>query len=65
MKKQKSILMWCKIINKHQQAMTIPLHIPILNFEEYIDEMITKYNLLKFETNVLLLNTLRENENNN
>lgn len=56
--------MWCKIINKHQESMTLSLYIPILNFEEYISEMIDKYNLLKFETNVLLLNTLRENENN-
>lgn len=56
--------MWCKIINKHQESMTLSLYISILNFEEYISEMIDKYNLLKFETNVLLLNTLRENENN-
>jgi len=64
MKKETKVLMWCKIINKHQESMTLSLYISILNFEEYISEMIDKYNLLKFETNVLLLNTLRENENN-
>lgn len=60
MNKETKILMWCKIINKHQESMTLSLYIPILNFEEYINETIEKYNLIKFETNTLLLSNLRE-----
>jgi hypothetical protein len=60
MNKETKILMWCKIINKHQEPMTLSLYIPILNFEEYINETIKKYNLIKFETNTLLLSNLRE-----
>lgn len=59
-KTESCILLWCKIINKFNNAMTMPMYIPILNFQEYIDGMIAEYGIKKFETDVILLEKLKE-----